>query len=177
MWQKLSGQQKNYVLIGLGLLISYFTYQLSFRRTIDAIALYGELGAEQLANGATNGASSQTGVKNDFYNKALTNYRIKSEDPEGTIWEAISGISQAKGVSIGFNPSSKLLPDSLEIKKKIFRRDFSFRGNYFGLIALVDSISRTQGIGRVASLRIVKPKEAKTEGDLELRLAMVGIKR
>lgn len=101
--------------------------------------------------------------------------RIKSEDSEGAIWESISGISQAKGVSIGFNPNSKLLADSLEIKNNIFRRDFLFRGNYFGLIALVDSISRTQGIGRVASLRISVPKQTKIEEELELKLTVMEI--
>lgn len=176
MWQKLSGQHKSYLILAVGLLIGYFAYQLSFRRTIDAIVLYGELGVEQIANEETNGAIGQNGVKNDFYNKVLVSYRIKSEDPEGKLWESISAISQAKGVSVGFNPITKLIPDSLEIKKKIFRRDFSFRGSYFGLIALVDSISRTQGIGKVSSLRISKPKETKIEGELELKLTMMGIR-
>lgn len=175
MWQKLNGQHRNYVLIAVGLLICYFAYQLSFRRTFEAIVLYWELLEEQEVIGNTYGATSQTGVKNDFYIKVLGSYGIKSEDSEGAIWESISGISQAKGVSIGFNPSSKLLPDSLEIKNNIFRRDFSFKGNYFELIALVDSISRTMGIGKVASLRISVPKETKIEEELELKLTVMGI--
>lgn len=176
MWQKLSGQHKNYVSIGMALLIGYCAYQLSFRKTIEAIALNSELAAEQVTNGATNGATGQNGVKNDFYNKVLSYYRIKSEDPEAMIWESISSISQTKGVSIGFNPNNKLVPDSLALKKKILHRDFSFRGSYFGLIALVDSISRTPGIGRVSSLRINVPKETRVDGELELKLTMMGMR-
>jgi len=177
MWQKINQQQKNYLLIAVAILVCYLAYQLSIRRAIAEIVLYRELSQKQHAIGQINGSLGQANTKNDFYAKVVGVYRIRSEDPQGMLWESVSGISHSKGVSIGFNPSTQLLTDSLEIKKNIFRQEFTFRGNYFGLVALVDSISKTQGIGRISSLSIAVAKEMKTEGELELRLSINGIKR
>lgn len=177
MWQKLNQQQRNFMYIAAAVLVCYLAYQLSFRNTIMAISLYHQLGIEQRSVEAVDGSFAQVRDKDNFYSKVVGAYYMRSDDLAGRLWESVSGVSVAKGVGIGFNPNSQLIADSLETKNKLFRQEYSFKGNYANLVNLVDSISKTQGIGKISALRIFVPKEVKVEGELQLKLSLAGIQR
>jgi len=178
MWNRLDTSKKNGIAIGLMILVGYLAYQLSFKATIEAIWLNGELSKREVA-GEMDGVSVQLRRKDTFYKKVLKGYELSAEDVQGKMWQAISGIAAEKGVEVGFGQvaNSQILLDSVALKNGIFRQEFTIRGDYVGLVRLADSVNKTRGIGKISSLVITVPKDAGEERELVVKLGMVGIRR
>lgn len=171
MWQKLDDKKKNIVFFALLLVILYIAYIFSFRHTIKAILINNQLKHEQDLAQNFDEAFPQVANKSNFYIQVLKAYEVKRKDRENSLWRAVSGMAIAKEVAITFNPNPQQSLDS----NGLFKQQFSFKGNYFNCIQLLDSMSKTMGIGRIAELKLALPKESKDQLLLKLTLAAVEV--
>lgn len=169
MWQKLDDKKKKILFFATFLVISYVAYIFSFRPTFRAMLTYKQLKREQNLVQTFDESFPQIENKNNFYSQAIKSYSVKQKDRENSLWQAISGIAIAKDVTIGFNPTLSEATDSAMVIKE----QFSFKGNYFNCVQLLDSISKTKGIGRIAELKLAASKE--NENHLILKLTLVAL--
>lgn len=171
MWQKLDGKKKNVVFFALLLVVLYIAYIFSFRHSIKAILLSNQLKREQGLVQNFDASFPQIASKSTFYIQVLKAYEVKRRDRENSLWQAVSGMSIAKDVAITFNPNPQQLLDS----NGVFKQQFSFKGNYFNCIELLDSMSKAKGIGRISALKLAATKESKEQLLLKLTLTAVEV--
>lgn len=155
MLAKLDSKQKNLIFWAAVVLLVYIAYICSFKPTLQAMLLHHQL--EKDNSTATFSASSfaQTAHKNQFYQEVMKGYRIKTADYENRIWQSLSGMALSKGVDIGFAPNLLATSaDTSAMSKGIITQQFNFKGSYFGLVKLLDTLSRTEGLGKVAELKL-----------------------
>lgn len=178
MWKNLDDQKKNMVLIAVMLLLVYIAYVFSFSPTLKVIQINHQLTREQNATQNFEGTLPQIANQNNYYINALKAYQVKAEDRENKLWQTVSGVAIAKNVSIGFNPNLQQTTDSVAIKNRLVTQQFNFKGNYFNHIQLLDSLSKTKGIGLISELKLTVPKEKETDGSahqLTLQLTLSGM--
>lgn len=179
MWQQLDNKKKNMVFIGAIIIVLCIAYQFSFKHTFDAIALNHQLKREQVNDQTIDGSFPQINRKNSFYLDVLKGYKVKKEDRENRLWQAISGMALVNDVEIGFNPNQVLVTDTLTIQNGIVSQQFNFKGSYFHLVKLLDTISKTNGIGKISDLKLSNKKdnEHKEDGGLKMQLTLVGVEK
>lgn len=80
----------------------------------------------------------------------------------------------AKSVKISFQPITTPI-DSAHNGVKINK--YTFKGAYFNCVSLIDSISKTQGIGRITYLRLSSTPvdDQHSDGKLFVELGMVAL--
>lgn len=176
MWNKLSVKQKKILLFGCIFLIAYVAYVFSFAHTFAAIKLNKQLEKQENATKNFDGTLPQMVSKNMYYLAALKSYTIKTEDHESRLWQSISGIAVAQAVNISFNPMVNTV-DTNSTSRDIYKPKFNFKGNYFNMVKLLDSLSKTNGIGRISTLKLTSKKEnGDTENDaLDLTITFSAI--
>ncbi len=178
MWQKLNLQQKKLVSLAAMVVLFYLAYIFSFKHTLAAISLNRQLTNEQNNAQGTTESFSQIDRKNKFYLQALKSYQVKKEDRENKLWQAVSGMAMANEVAISFNPNAIPVADSTAITNAMVQQQFSFKGNYFKLVKLVDSLSKTKSIGQLAELRLFTNKDSQTQTkQLNLQVKLVAVER
>lgn len=178
MWQKLDSRKKHLAFAGAIIVILYITYSFSFRHTVDAIILNHELKTAQLNNQITDGSFPQLKRKNDFYVTALKGYKVKKDDRENRLWQALSGMALANDTEIGFNAGTNLPADTLAVQNGIVDQQFHFKGNYFNLVKLLDTVSSSSGIGKISEFRLTSKPENTSVNDtdkLTLKLTLTAI--
>jgi hypothetical protein len=180
MWRQLDNKKKNMVIVGAMIIVLYIAYQFSFKHTFDAIVLNQQLKREQVNDQASDGGFTQINQKNKFYLSAIKSYKVKKEDRENRLWQAVSGMAVANDVDISFNPNLALVTaDTITVKNGIVSQQFNFKGNYFNLVKLLDTISKTDGIGKISDLKLStkKDNEPKVDGGLKMQLTLVGVEK
>lgn len=172
MWNKLTFKHKKMVAF-VGCLLSLFiAYQLSFVKTIDAINLNRQLKGEEHETQNISDAYPQLENKSKAYLQALKLYTVNPDDQENRLWQAVSGIAIAKDIKISFNPISSLSKDTSTIAQHIFMNEFNFKGNYFNCVSLLDSLSKSQGIGVISTVKLSVSKDAPDQNILALKLIL-----
>jgi hypothetical protein len=170
---KLDHQKKNILFVVAMFLVTYMAYVLSFKHTLKAIALNNQLKSEAQFVQVADGSYAQVVRKNSFYNNVIKSYRVKIEDRENRLWQTVSGVAIAHQTAISLNPVNQIVADSTQFKRQIFTERFSFKGSYFNIVKLVDSLSKTPDIGKIASLTLALPKETlKEENSIQLDLTL-----
>lgn len=180
MWKNLSDQKKNIVLIGAMLLVVYVAYVFSFSPTLKVIQINHQLAREQSQTQNFDGTLPQIANQHNYYLNALKAYQVKAEDRENRLWQTVSGVAIAKNVEISFSPTAQQTTDtdSVAIKNKLVKQQFNFKGNYFDHLQLLDSLSKTKGIGIITEIRLAVPKEKAMDGNANqviLQLSLSGM--
>lgn len=153
-------------------LLLYISYQLSIKKTIEAITLNWQM--QQEIDRAGTGEQSTAMIlehKNIAYQQLLKAYRVKKEDREQRMWQTISELAMYNGVQISFTP--QLNKTDTISTDHIVKTDFSFKGKYPALIKLLDTLHRTPQIGKIASVKMVTQKN--TEAELLMKVDFVGV--
>jgi len=158
-------------------IITYFAYQLSFKQAIGAFRLHSQLQLEQFQVDDADGSLQQLSKKNSFYLDVLKGYRIKPSEDESRLWHSISGMAIRKGVQITFNPSPQPLGDTVLSTQQIVHRQFIFKGSYFNIIKLLDTISISKGLGRISTLKLTADTENERKNQLHMELSLAGVVR
>jgi hypothetical protein len=170
--------QKKKIMLILGMMvICYMAYQLSFKQALTAFMLSKELQKEKVGVSNFDSSFPQVSKANAFYLSALKGYNVKQEDRENRLWQSVSGMAIANDVSISFAPNLTLVSDTLTIRKGIIN-EFTFKANYFSIVKLIDTISRSKEIGKISYLKLSSKKDAeKGKDELTLNLSLVGLER
>ncbi len=174
MLNKLTFKNKKLLLVGAFILVLSIAYHFSFSKTFEAIKINRQLKNEKQETQNLDASYTQIESKHSFYTNALKLYKVNNDDRENRLWQTVSGIAVAKGVKIGFNPIQLSSTDTTALNQQTFRHEFNFKGDYFNCVLLLDSLSKTRGIGLISNLKLFTPKEHtenKTELTLQLTLA------
>ncbi|TKC04533.1 hypothetical protein FA048_19530 [Pedobacter polaris] len=179
MWKQLANKNKNMVFFGAVVVVLYIAYNFSFKHTFDAIVLNHQLKKEQVNDQAADGSFPQINRKNKFYLSALKSYKVKKEDRENRLWQAVSGMALGNDIEISFNPNPLIIADTMAVQNGIVSQQFAFKGNYFNLVKLLDTISKADGIGKVSDLKLStkKDNQSKADENLNMQLTLVGIEK
>lgn len=179
--EKISPKTKKIAVYLLMLLVVYLAYVLSFRKAISALVLNAQLKEHSLDNGLPATAFAQLEREHGFYLSVLKGYKVGGQDREGRLWQSISGMAIASGTSIGFSPEeNKVLMDTVAADSALLFDNFTFSGEYRNLVHLLDTISKSNGIGRVSFVKLGKQgglSEDEGKGKLVLKLKMAALKR
>ncbi|MBB6239888.1 hypothetical protein HDC90_004550 [Pedobacter sp. AK013] len=179
MLEKLTLKNKKVIMVLLMIVVVYLAYVFSFEKAISAIALNRQLKAAQQLGQEPDAAFPQLERKHAFYQSVLKGYRVRQEDRENHLWQSVSAMAIAKNVEINFSPNiTTAEKDTSEIARGIVIQKFIFKGKYFDMVKLLDTLEKSQGIGRISGAKLMKKKangnEEKTD-KLTLELQLVGI--
>ena len=157
--------------LGIGsIALMYLCYVFSFAKTMGAIALNRELVADQ-----NEGAVHSFSIGNLMAEKAkahegiLKRYRVDSADREGRLWQSISSLAMANGVGVTFQPVKKEADTNL-VASGIWRQEFMFNGSTAKALAFLDTLHKSDGIGRINHLKLKVNADRATEISLTLML-------
>lgn len=173
MWDSLDIKKKYLVLIGAMIFVLYVCFVFSFRATLAAINLNRKLKSEHIEVEKL-GGDIQIVRKHNYYSTAVRGYKLKKEDWENRLWNTVSGMALANNVSIGFVPNPVNVTDTL-VLNGLAMQQFSFKGNYFNLVKLLDTMSKTSG-ARIADLKLLNSKDEKADADkLSMHITLVAL--
>jgi hypothetical protein len=176
----LTYQNKRIILIIGMLVVGYIAYQLSFKYVVSAFWLNSDLQNEKANITNLDSSFPQVSSTNTFYLTVLKGYSVKQEDRENELWQSISGMALNNSVKISFVPNAIAPTDTTALLKNIVQQQFTFKGNYFNLVKLLDTISRSREIGKIADLKIFTKRDALDSdgsGQLTINLTMIGVVR
>jgi len=178
MIAKLSQKNKKVMMIFLMIVVVYLAYVFSFEKAISAVALNRQLKAAQQPSQEPDAAFPQLERKHAFYQSVLKGYNVRREDRENRLWQSVSAMAIAKNVEINFSPNIITAEkDTSEIARGIVPQKFIFKGSYFNIVKLLDTLAKSPGIGKIASAKLMKKtasgNEEKTD-KLNLELQLVG---
>jgi hypothetical protein len=178
MIAKLSQKNKKVMMIFLMVVVVYLASVFSFEKAISAIALNRQLKAAQQPSQEPDAAFPQLERKHAFYQSVLKGYKVRTEDRENRLWQSVSAMAIAKNVDINFSPNlNSVEKDTSEIARGIVAQKFIFKGSYFNIVKLLDTLAKSPGIGKIAGAKLMKKtangNEEKTD-KLNLELQLVG---
>lgn len=180
MLEKLSAKHKKMLSYVFVVLVFYLCYVLAFRHTLDAVKIYTELASEKQDEQGMASSYPNLQRKNNFYKAALKAYHVKNEEREQRLWQAVSGMAIAQQVDITLEPQLALAVDTT-LHKEIVEQHFSFTGDYFGLVKLLDTLHQSEGNGRIGKLKISSKRgvgsEELTDGRLNMTITLKGVLR
>lgn len=171
MLNNLTFKHKKIGLLGILFLTLYIAYHFSFSKTFEAISINHQLQHEQIATQNLDASYPQIENEDSFYRNAIRLYKVNNDDRENRLWQTVSSIAISKNVKISFNPAQSSIPDTIA-KHQLFKHEFNFKGNYFNCVSLLDSLSKTRGIGLISNLKLSVPKERGSENELVLQLTL-----
>jgi hypothetical protein len=180
MWNKLDQQKKKWIMWAAMLVLVYVAYRFSVQHTIAAFQLNAKLKKEQENVRAEDAAFPQLHKKSNFYLEALKAYKVKTEDRENRLWQAISGMAIGQQVKISFTPNLQTMSDTAGLQKEIVKQQFTFKGNYFNLVKLLDTMSKSSHIGQIAAVKLSNRKELNGQANkdgLNLQLELRNINK
>lgn len=176
MLRKLSYKQKNKLLLPVaaaGLLICWF---FAFNKTAEALSLHGELSKQQPGNDNISFNQLHAERKLDALNKILKSYQVKEADWSNELWMKTSDLAMKEHIGIDYTAMKPLAEkDSLLLG---LNQIVNCYGNFTQLVKLVDTLERTNKIGRIMALQITAPKEdavGEHSGKCVMRIEFKGI--
>lgn len=160
-------------------ILTYVSWVSSFQKSISAMSLNRQLKQNQREQVLPDAGYGQLNRKHIFYQKVLKGYQVRIADRENRLWQSISGMAIAGQVEIAYDKEKlSLEADTLALMKGSTTDRFRFTGNYRRIISLLDTMEKSNGIGRLSELSILKSKAETAEvkpGQLEVELTLSGI--
>ena len=150
MFRSLTYRNKNYLLLVATTILLIASWQLAFKKTVDAITLNHKLStqSEDKANLTFN--PEYLNQKSQTLDRVLKKYTLDSVEWADDFWLNTSRIAATKDIRIDFHPDGlkNLSPDSASV---ISRQTISFEGDYKNLVVLLDSVQKTDKVGFITS--------------------------
>lgn len=173
MWNKLDERKRRIVAIATMVVILYVAYRFSFSHAIGAYRLSKSLKKEAELQ-LENAAYPHLNKKYLFYQQVLNGYKVKKEEMDTKIWQVVSEMAVAQQVKVSYSPTTTPPLDTMN-RHNVFEQQFGFKGKYFDLVKLLDSLSQSAKIGKVSQITIAVPKAiqpAKEKNLLEMKLSL-----
>lgn len=161
-------------------LLLYIAYVFSLKHTIAAMQLNSQLKKEQNAAQSEDSTFPQVSRKNAFYINALKSYTVKKEDRENRLWQTVSGMASAQNVQVNFSTNTQSVTDTVALKQGMVVQQFTFKSSYFNLVKLLDTLSKSSGIGKISEVKLSDKKDlgSKEKADqLSLQLTLSALEK
>jgi len=176
MLDKLDYRKKQILLAAFALLLLYIAYQFSFKNAFEAIALNRQLKKEGVATEGQSVSYPQIERKNEFYKSVIKGYKVRKDDRENQLWQSLSGMSIANQVQISFVAEKAVLADTSAVAKGVVTDQFTFKGRYANLVKLLDTISKSKGIGKIYNLKLQQGKTNQQQEKSDKLMLVMGLK-
>ncbi|MBB6273351.1 hypothetical protein HDF26_003811 [Pedobacter cryoconitis] len=176
MWNKLDFKKKQVLLIVFAVFLLYIAYQFSFKNAFEAMHLNSQLQKDHRSEPGQTVSYPQIERKDQFCAAIIKRYKVRKEDRENYLWQSLSGMAMANHVEISFAQGNVLPADTSVLSKGTVVNQFSFKGPYVNIVRLLDTVSKSNGIGKISMLKLESPKkEGKKENSNKLTL-ILGLK-
>jgi hypothetical protein len=156
MFRNLSYSYKNKLLIFGMILLLLLSWNLALKKTYEAILLNRQLSK---ANQEANNLSSNPEYlkrKAVALTHILNRYQVDSSEWKNGFWLNVSAVVANRGLEVIYQPEkNSLVRDSASTELK---QSIQFRGEFKGLVQLLDSMERSKGLGKIVSARFEKEK-------------------
>jgi len=153
---KLSYSVKNKLLLPAVIVLLLLSWNLAFKKTYDAIVLNRQL------NKASTEASDLSDNPDFLKRKAevltlvLNRYKVDSSDWNNEFWLNVSSAAVNRGLEVIYRPEKNALKtDSVQTG---LNQSIQFRGEFKGLVQLLDTLEKSKGLGKIVSIRFEKEK-------------------
>lgn len=157
MIRNLSYKQKNKLLwpvAAAGLLICWF---FAFNKTAEALSLHSELIKQQPGNEDISFNQLHEERKLDALNKILKSYQVKEADWSNELWMKTSDLAMKEHIGIDYTVTKPLAEKDSTLLG--INQVVNCYGNFTQLVKLVDTLEKTNKIGKIMALQITAPKE------------------
>lgn len=159
MLDKLDFKKKQLLVIALAVLLLYIAYQFSFKNAFEAMRLNSQLRKDHRSESGQVVSYPQIERKDQFCAAIIKRYKVKKEDRENYLWQSLSGMAMANNVEISFVQGNTLPADTSALSKGTVVNQFNFRGPYVNIVHLLDTVSKSPGIGKIHMLKLESPKK------------------
>lgn len=166
--------KKDYLLGISALLLLVISYQLAFKKTIEAWQINKKLKSELVQAADLGVEPAYIERKNNNLSKVLGLYKADTVAFRNNTINTISAIAERENVKLSGVPSQ----DPLFYNEKFTIQKLSFSGGYFALTKVFAQVEKTPGIGRIrsATYKVLNPQQTGGSGrtlSLELYFEMV----
>jgi len=159
MLAQLDFKKKQLLVIAFAVFLFYIAYQFSFKNAFEAMHLNSQLQKDHRAESGQNSSYPQIERKDQFCAAIVKRYKVKKEDRENYLWQSLSGMAIANHVEISFAQGNTVLADTSALSKGTVTNQFSFKGKYVDIVRLLDTVSKSSGIGKIHMLKLESPKK------------------
>ncbi len=177
MLNKLKAKNRRWLLPAAALIILYISYHFSFSLVFSAWWLNRTLSQESKQH-QDEAAYPHLNQKHQFYQKVLADYKVKPGTMDTEAWQALSEMAVANNLRITYMPL-KLNADTSS-SQKVLSQQYQFKGSYFSIVKLLDTVAKTDRIGKISAVAIGLPKQT-SEGEkrdlLEMTLTLKAIEK
>jgi len=174
---KLNAKNRKWLLPAVALIILYISYQFSFSLAFSAWWLNRTLSHETERH-QDDAAYPHLNQKHLFYQKTLADYKVRTGTMDTETWQVLSGMAVANNLRITYVPN-KLTADTSS-SQKVLSQQYQFKGSYFSVVKLLDTLTKTQRVGKISGVSIGLPKqtsEDKNDRLLEMILTLKAIEK
>lgn len=176
MLDKLDFKKKQLLLIAFAVLLLYIAYQFSFKNAFEAMRLNSQLQKDKHSESGQTFSYPQIERKDEFCAAIIRRYKVKKEDRENYLWQSLSGMAIANHVEISFAQGNVLSADTSALSKGTVVNQFNFRGPYVNVVRLLDTVSKSPGIGKIHMLKLESPRKEGQKGDAGKLTLVLGLK-
>ncbi len=168
--------KKEYLLVGATVILLLISYQLAYKKTIEAWQLNHSL-KRQLAQSTDVSVQPQYQErKNANLGKIIDLYKADTIEFRNNIIGAISSIAEKENVKLSEVPTR----DPLYHSTQFIIQKFKFEGDYFSLTKVLKQLEKANGIGviRSTSMKTTRPRsEDKKDEKLTLEAYIIIINK
>lgn len=178
MWHKLDEQKQRLVALAVAIVVIYISYIFSFKHTLEAYQLHRSLQKESSLQ-LEDAAYPHLNRKHRFYGSVLDGYKVKKGEMDNKAWQAVSDMAVGNQVRVSYSPDPQPV-DTVSSTTTIHSQQFVLRGSYPNLIKLLDTLSKTQHVGKVTKLEMTSSKSYDInmeKGKLSLHLTISAIEQ
>lgn len=140
-------------MVGLGILLCWY---FAFSRTFEAVKLHEQLQGEAEASSDISYHPAHTQKKLDALRSILKSYKVSPENWSNELWMKASAMAIKQQTGIDYNvtrPTAEMDTTTIGSTETIY-----CYGHYINLVKLIDTLERSQGIGKISALQIKSPK-------------------
>lgn len=163
--------KKEYILIAGAVLLLLVSYELAFKKTIEAWQIHRRLSAQLTQGTDLSVQPAYLERKDKNLDKIISGYQIDTVSFRSTIISTISLLAEREGVKLSALP----VQDPLFRSDQFIIQKLGFEGDFFSLTKVLNRLRLTKGVGMIRSFAYKMPsgKNEETKGPLILEVYLV----
>ena len=144
--------KKEYLLIAGVIMLLWASYELAFKKTVEAWHVHKQLKAQIAQSSDLSYQPAYLERKNNNLSKLISRYKTDTTTFRSNIINTVSSIAEEEGVKLSEVP----LQDPIYHTDKFIIQKLNFEGDFFALTKVVNQLQTANGIGmvRAATYRI-----------------------
>lgn len=146
---------RNKLLLAVTAFVLLLSWFLAFKKTVNAIVLNHHLKKMSAQNNNLSYNPEYVNRRLAQLDRILGRFEADPDDWKDQFWLKISSVADEKGVEVIYRPVNAATTDSTTTE---LRESIGFRGKFKDLVILLDTLEKTEGIGKIASAGFGKEK-------------------